>query len=74
LNKTGLTGRFDWLLEWTPEPATTMPDGANAAQMPDVNYTGLFTALREQLGMRLQPARGPVETLVIDQVERLLAN
>jgi uncharacterized protein (TIGR03435 family) len=61
INKTGLTGRYDFRLRWTA-------DGVDAGAMdapPD-----LFTAIQEQLGLKLQPAKGPVETLVIDHVEQ----
>jgi uncharacterized protein (TIGR03435 family) len=70
LDKTNLNGRYDIRLKWMPEvqPAgvTGGPDAAaNAADLP-----GLFTALREQLGLELKSDRGPVEFLVIDSAEK----
>jgi uncharacterized protein (TIGR03435 family) len=60
LDKTGLPGRFTFTLLWTSEDDTDTD--ANAAP-------GLTTALQEQLGLRLQPAKGPVDTLVVDHIE-----
>jgi uncharacterized protein (TIGR03435 family) len=58
LNKTALAGRYDLSLNWASDnPAD--PDSAPS----------IFTALPEQLGLKLQPAKGPVETLVVDHVE-----
>jgi uncharacterized protein (TIGR03435 family) len=61
VNRTGLTGRYDVELRWTPDPGT--PAGADAPP-------GLTTALREQLGLRLQTDTAPLEHLVIDAAER----
>lgn len=55
---TGLTGAFDFELLFTPE------------QSPDTTGPSLFTAVQEQLGLRLEPGRGPVDVLVIDSAER----
>jgi len=57
---TGLKGNFDVALEWTPDDLT--PNGPSAVS--------IFTALQEQLGLKLEPTRGPVDVLVIDHVER----
>jgi uncharacterized protein (TIGR03435 family) len=54
---TGLTGAFDFKLEWQPE------------NMPATGAPSLFTALQEQLGLRLEARKGPVEVLVIDRIE-----
>jgi uncharacterized protein (TIGR03435 family) len=65
IDKTGLTGYYDITLKWTPD--------GTAAGDPDAP-PDLFTALEEQLGLKLVPARGPVDTIVIDHVERLSEN
>jgi uncharacterized protein (TIGR03435 family) len=57
---TGLTGRYHLLLQWTPEEKQS--EG-------EVGPT-IFTALQEQLGLKLVPTKGPVDTLVIDHVEK----
>jgi uncharacterized protein (TIGR03435 family) len=76
VDKTGLTGKYDIKLQWDPEesrgPMFAGPQGGNqeAAPPPDASGPSIFTALREQLGLRLQSTKGPVETLVIDHIER----
>ena len=65
INKTGLTGRYDFQLRWTADGVTT---GATDAP-PD-----LFTAMQEQLGLKLEAGKGPVETLVVDHVEQPTGN
>ena len=62
VDKTGLKGKFDLSLTWSPD------DEATAAA--DSSAPSLFTALQEQLGLRLEPTKGPVETLVVDHVEK----
>lgn len=66
VNATNLTGAFDWELMWTPDP----PAGGGAT--PD--DVSIFTALPEQLGLKLESARGPVDLLVIDSVDRPTEN
>lgn len=61
-DRTGLTGNFDFEIEWSPE------------ETADSAYPSLFTVLKEQLGLKLQPAKGTVETLIIDQINRPSAN
>jgi uncharacterized protein (TIGR03435 family) len=69
---TGLSGTFDFDLEWTP----TLPVSADAPPAPPVDPNGpsLFTALREQLGLKLEPARSSIDILVVDRAERPTAN
>jgi uncharacterized protein (TIGR03435 family) len=75
IDKTGLTGKYDLELNWTPDqgpdPMFKGPDGSpqRSDAAPDSSGPSIFTALQEQLGLRLQSAKGPVETLVIDHVE-----
>jgi uncharacterized protein (TIGR03435 family) len=64
LNQTGLNGRYDLSLRWTPDDAAT-----SAPSAPDVP-PGIFTAIREQLGLKLESTKGPVPVLVIDSVEK----
>jgi bla regulator protein BlaR1 len=71
VDKTGLTGKYDFTLRWSPEqlaPVTGTPTG-DADRLPSI-----FTALREQLGLRLDSARGPLEVLAIDRAERPSGN
>lgn len=69
LDKTGLPGKYDFDLEWTPEE--TQFGGAFPAVKPEaVEKPFLSTALQEQLGLRLESGRGSVETIVIDTAEK----
>ncbi|QMV18483.1 TIGR03435 family protein [Granulicella sp. 5B5] len=70
IDKTGLTGRYDFQLQWTPDNAANGAADSGAADLPP----DLFTAMQEQLGLRLQAAKGPVETLVVDHVEQPTQN
>jgi uncharacterized protein (TIGR03435 family) len=65
LDKTALTGKYDIALQWTPEPVQTQ-----SAAPPEAGPPSIFTALQEQLGLKLESAKGPVKTLVIDHVAR----
>jgi uncharacterized protein (TIGR03435 family) len=64
INRTGLTGSFDIELKWRPDDLRS----ANAAQGSDL--PSIFAALPEQLGLRLDSQRGPVEFLYVDRIER----
>jgi len=68
IDRTGLSGRFDFTLDWAAESGPSPPDSSGAASNP----TGPTAAhaLRDQLGFRLESARGPVQILVIDRVDR----
>lgn len=62
VDKTGLDGVFDFTLDWTPDSDLQKhPDGP-----PDI-----FTALQEQLGLKLEARKGPVEVFVVDHVEKI---
>ena len=67
VDRTGLTGTFDLDLQWT-SGTIAPPVGANAAAPDD--GPSIFTALQEQLGLRLESTRGPVDIVVIDSVKR----
>ena len=67
VDQTGLTGRFDLRLTWTPEGPSAAKESADAP--PDI-----FTAIQEKLGLKLISAKAPVDVLMIDHVERPSAN
>jgi uncharacterized protein (TIGR03435 family) len=69
IDKTGIAGRFDVHLEFSPDGTSLPPDPAAAAASPST-APPIFTAVREQLGLMLDPARGPWEVFVIDRIER----
>jgi uncharacterized protein (TIGR03435 family) len=66
VDQTHLTGRYDFQLKWTADESKAPPDGTAPP--------GMFTAIQEQLGLKLEPAKAPVDVLVIDKVERPSAN
>jgi uncharacterized protein (TIGR03435 family) len=59
IDKTGLTGKYSFELKWTPEGAP-----------PDRDAPSLFTALPEQLGLRLESQKAPIEMILVDRAER----
>jgi uncharacterized protein (TIGR03435 family) len=65
VNKTGLAAKYDFTVKYLP--------GAQAAT-DETDRTSIFTALEEQLGLKLEPARAPVDVLVIDSIEQPAAN
>ncbi len=82
LDRTGLVGRFNIRLQFDPETAPRTPLGTTPASPPpstqqtprDPASPSLFTAIQEQLGLKLEPRREPVEVLVIDSAERATEN
>ena len=72
IEETGLTGEFDLDVLFTPEGlggALVGPPPAAVADAPS-----LFTALQDDLGLKLDPRRGPVDVLVVDRIERPTEN
>jgi uncharacterized protein (TIGR03435 family) len=72
VDRTGLTGKYDVQLTFQGETLIG-PGGALISPPQDAaaqNLPSLFTAMQEQLGLKLEATRGPVEVLVIDSVER----
>ncbi len=78
VDKTGFTGIFDGRLEFAPDEtvadATAGNRAAQPAQAADSAKPSIFTALQEQLGLKVESAKGPVDVLVVDHVERPTAN
>ena len=66
VDRTGLIGFFDFELTWAPN----LPPGATTRS----DSPSLFTALEEQLGLKLEPIKGPVDVLVIDHIEKPTPN
>jgi bla regulator protein blaR1 len=66
VDRTGLTGKYDLLLEWTPQQQLV---GIQPAAVGTADRPSIFTAVQEQLGLKLDPQMGPVNMLVVDLVE-----
>jgi uncharacterized protein (TIGR03435 family) len=72
LDQTGLTGRFDFTLKWTPDDSqfggmgAKIPPPTDSASAPPA----LYTAIQEQIGLKLDATKAPAEVLVIDHVEK----
>jgi len=79
VDRTGLTGSYQFKLEWPADPREGMAKGGpppapgdqpDAALPPDPSGTPIFSALQDQLGLKLEAQKGPVDILVIERVER----
>lgn len=76
LDKTGLKGIYDFKLEWAPESQGTIwsragsESGTEAPPLLESSGPSIFAAIQEQLGLKLESQKGPVEILVIDHIER----
>jgi uncharacterized protein (TIGR03435 family) len=69
VDRTGLSGGWDFEITYAPEQPINPPPGVEFPAA-DPNAPSLFTAIQEQLGLKLQSTKGPVEVLVVDRVER----
>jgi uncharacterized protein (TIGR03435 family) len=76
LDQTGIKGNFDFSMNWTPdETASKRPDDAgDDRSAPDPLGPSLFRALKEQLGLKLEAGKGPVEVLIVDRAEKASEN
>jgi uncharacterized protein (TIGR03435 family) len=72
IDRTGLTSVYDFTLQFMPDDAAVAPGSASSA--PDPTAPSIFTAIQEQLGLKLEAGKGPVEVIVIDHVERPSGN
>ncbi len=86
INKTGIAGKFDFRIEFTPDDQS-MPSVVNAFRQRDAQSLdrtpiapdpagglSIFTAIQQQLGLKLDPSKGPRDFLVIDRVEKPTEN
>ncbi len=73
-NQTTLAGQYDFRLSWTPDDATPGAVGPRGSPAPDPTLASVFTALTEQLGLKLQSDKGPVDVYVIDHAEKASEN
>lgn len=69
VDQTGISGHFDLVLHWTPDNFQTVERHEDPQQDASASPS-LFTAIKEQLGLKLQPAKAPTDVFVIDRVEQ----
>jgi len=67
-NKTTLSDKYDFTLTWTPDQPVS-PGNVDRGSA-DIPGPSIFTAVQEQLGLKLQPAKGPVPVLVVDHIDK----
>ena len=67
VDKTGLTGNYDFSLNWTSDASG---GGTFNAPVSDASASSLLAAIQEQLGLKLEPQKGPMQVLVIDHAEK----
>jgi uncharacterized protein (TIGR03435 family) len=72
VDATGLSARYDFRLEWVPDES--QPNSGGDSPPPDAAGPSIFAAIQEQLGLKLEAIKGPVEVLVIDHVEKPTEN
>lgn len=78
IDKTGLTGKYDFTLSYTPDENQLARRAMPGAPLPSAPADGsgpsLFAALQEELGLKLESQKGPVEIFVIDRAEKPSGN
>jgi uncharacterized protein (TIGR03435 family) len=73
IDKTGVSGRFDFHLEFSANPLTAVRK-PGTPEPSDTAGPSIFVALKEQLGLKLERAKGPVQVLVVDRVQKPSSN
>ncbi len=71
LDKTGLAGKFDFTLEFAPQPPGALPPASSTEGLSDESGPNLLTAVQQQLGLKLNPRKIPVEVLIIDRADQV---
>lgn len=74
IDKTGLTSVYDFTLQFMPDGAAVAPGAGAGSSATDPSAPSIFTAIQEQLGLKLEAGKGPVEVMVIDHAERPSGN
>jgi uncharacterized protein (TIGR03435 family) len=72
VDRTGITGRYDFTLTWTPDETQFLSMGVRIPpRAPDAaGPPGLFSAIQEQLGLKFESTKAPVDTIIVDKIER----
>jgi uncharacterized protein (TIGR03435 family) len=72
VDKTGLTGKFDFTLEFAPQPPGAVPAASVEGVLDTADDSGpnLTTAVQQQLGLKLNPRKVPLDVLIIDRADK----
>lgn len=73
-DETGLSGVYDFTLKWTPEARIPNTTDSDDAAPPETGGASVFTAIEEQLGLRLESTKEPADVVVIDHIEEPTPN
>jgi uncharacterized protein (TIGR03435 family) len=74
IDQTGIKGSFDFSMDWAPEEHSPGSPAGEPSAASEPSAPSFFSALREQLGLKLEAAKGPVEVLIVDHAERASEN
>lgn len=74
VDKTGLKAVYDFTLQFAPDDNIAVPTAGGSSSAPDPTAPSIFTAVQEQLGLKFESGKGPVDVIVIDHVERPSGN
>jgi uncharacterized protein (TIGR03435 family) len=77
LDRTGLSGKYDFELKWTPDQSSAnnaVGGVAHPLAVADPDRPNIFTALQKQLGLNLESSKAPVTVIVVDHIETPSAN
>ncbi len=69
VDRTGLSGKYDFQLDWTPDSGPCSASAANSDNGAS-DSPSIFTAIEEKLGLKLASTKGPVEVIVVDHAEK----
>jgi uncharacterized protein (TIGR03435 family) len=70
IDKTGLTRKYDFTLKWEPDSMTDGPSSKAETNSQSESLPSFFTALQEQLGLKLVSSKEPVDVVVVDSADR----
>lgn len=74
IDRSGYSQSFNATLEWAPDQGAGAPSADGSGEPAETTGASIFTALQEQLGLKLEPTKGPVDVLVIDHAEKPTQN
>jgi len=71
VDQTGIEGRYDFTLDWTPDEFQFSTQGVKAPPAPDnAPHPDLYTAIQQQMGLKLEAVKAPADVMVVDRLEK----